>query len=582
MEPTQASNFFKYRKIIQYGLIISIIALLLLLLALLYNKLISEPKLEQLQKEIHISEQVNHFNEQTKNSYLSSQLNLQNYILTKDEQYLIKYNESLNELNNNLKKLANFASESELFALHLEKNSNKNTISVKDISSKIDSISKIKTPEASVMKSYFLKNKKFDYKNILDSISVKRNTSVDSVKRKGLFARVGDAISGKVDVQKEKENVVLTLGKGNSNGNEMIEKQFDQLFESINKYYQNEFEKYKKQYEQQFNVAKKEDNDFLEANKELLTYSSALLEKYNEALLSFTNEARRNFENSFQEDQKIKNLVVIGLLIFIVIIAILLIFLTRISFAYEKQLEEAKEKISDNLNFKKRIVAMISHEIRAPLNIISIYSKGIRRQVEDEDIKDSLKSIEFTTNSLSLLANQILEFSKKEDKSLQLNNKYFSLKEELAGTLSSLKIMVNENGNEFSIDDALDPSFDNVFSDSTKIHQLLYNLVGNANKFTSNGVISVALKSKQVSKEVLNLEVAVHDNGTGISEEDLQHIFEEYHQGKISSSVKNMGVGLGLNLCREIVELFKGTIHVESKEHVKTVVTFNLLLPLKE
>ena len=104
-----------------------------------------------------------------------------------------------------------------------------------------------------------------------------------------------------------------------------------------------------------------------------------------------------------------------------IVISIILAFITRLTFAYETRLEAAQEKIKQNLSFKNKIVGMISHEIRSPLNIISVYSKGIRKMIKDEDLQDSLKTIEFTTNSLSLLANQILEFSKNENKKMQLN-----------------------------------------------------------------------------------------------------------------------------------------------------------------
>lgn len=67
----------------------------------------------------------------------------------------------------------------------------------------------------------------------------------------------------------------------------------------------------------------------------------------------------------------------------------------------------------------------------------------------------------------------------------------------------------------------------------------------------------------------------------GIDEADIQHIFESYHQGEISADVKNLGAGLGLNLCKEIIDLFDGTIKVSSKKNIETIVSFNLLLNSK-
>lgn len=426
---------------------------------------------------------------------------------------------------------------------------------------------------------YFLKKKKFDFSTIIDSISLEKNVMVDSVKKKGLFARVGDAISNKVEVQKEKENITLTLGQNNS-AKDNLEYQYEQLFDKVNRHYQSEFKKYKQWYQKQLLVSKDEDNTFLEANKELLKYSNALLEKYNDVLLSFTNDTRKNFDEQYRTNEKIKDITVIGLILFIVIISILLAVLTKISFGYENRLKLAKQTIKEHLNFKNRIVSMISHEIRAPLNIISIFTKGIRAQVDAQDVKDSLKTIEFTTNSLSLLANQILEFSKNENKKLNLQSKKFSLHQELEGIFKSLQSIVEENGNEWKVKNNVQKNIPNVFSDPVKVHQLFYNLVGNANKFTSGGIISAEIHSKYEDDETLRLFVKIKDTGSGISEEDLEHIFEEYHQGTLSDKVSNLGVGLGLNLCRDIVELYQGTIQVESTKNVQTIVSFDLLLPI--
>jgi len=544
---------------------------------MLYNKYFNEPKLEKLQEDLHLSEQIGNFNNLTKDSYLKAQLNLQNYILTADTTYLTQYNEALNSLNLNLNKLADAANKSDLLSLFL-KHSNTDLTSIKKLRIKIDSVSKIKIPDPLKWNDYLLKNKKFEYNTIIDSLSYEKSISVDSVRKKGLLTRVGNAIVNKVEVQKETENIVLTLGN-DAKSKENIEKQFEQLFETVNKYYQKEFKNYKEQYTKYITKTKTEESDFLRSNKELLLYSNILLEKYNKALIDFTKETRKNFEKQYKSNEHLNNIVSISLMFFVVLISILLAFLTKMEFAYKKKLEIANEEIKNNLNFKNRIVGMISHEIRAPLNIISIYSKGIRNQVEDEDVKDSLKSIEFTTNSLHLLANQILEFSKNESIDMHLNSKAFSLQQELKGLFNALENMVSNNGNQLIILNNIDENLPLVFSDPVKIHQLFYNIIGNANKFTTNGCITIEVNFEYLNKDKLNILVKIIDNGVGIDEEDLKYIFEEYHQGTISKGIKNFGVGLGLNLCREIIELYDGKINVTSKKDIETVVYFNLLLP---
>lgn len=568
---------FKYRKKMHYVLILSVILIQLLLLILLYNKFYNEPKLEKLQADLHLSEQVNYFKNITKDSYTNAQLNLQNYIITKDDAYLIKYNEALSKLNINLKNLAKSVDKSDLLSLYL-KESKGDLLSVNKIELKIDSIGKIKIAAPLEWNDYLLKAKKFNYETIIDSISLEKKVSVDSVKKKGLLARVSDAITNKVDVQKETENVVLTLGN-NTKSKENLEKQFQELFNAVNKYYQKEFANYKSYYTKQVNENSTIDHDFLQANKDLLQYSNVLLEKYNEALVAFTNDTRKNFDDQYKANQNINNIVAICLIFLLVLITFLLAYLTKVAFAYEKSLESAEKTIKNNLNFKNRIVGMISHEIRAPLNIISIYSKGIRKQVEDEDVRDSLKAIEFTTNSLNLLANQILDYSKNEHTNLALNSREFSLQNELKGIFTSLLSIVENNGNQLIVNNTVSHKIPLVYSDPVKIHQLFYNLVGNANKFTDHGKITIDVKTENLIGDVLTLYVAIKDTGSGISTHDLKHIFDEYTQGTVSDKVKNMGVGLGLNLCKELITLYNGEIDVTSIKDVETVVKFTLQLP---
>ncbi|RXM46949.1 HAMP domain-containing sensor histidine kinase [Flavobacterium sp. YO64] len=202
----------------------------------------------------------------------------------------------------------------------------------------------------------------------------------------------------------------------------------------------------------------------------------------------------------------------------------------------------------------------------------------ISSSIKDAEIKETFQSIQFTTNSLLLLANQILEYSKDENRLLKLNNNNFQLKTEINQIVSSMGSLVESKGNKIAVSSNLADY--EVFSDAVKIHQLFYNIIGNANKFTKEGLIAIAIDAEKTGDKKLNLKVAIQDNGSGISENDLKNIFELYYQGTVSGKVNDLGVGLGLNLCKEIVELFGGAIHVESKQGNGTKVSFNLILNL--
>jgi signal transduction histidine kinase len=198
-------------------------------------------------------------------------------------------------------------------------------------------------------------------------------------------------------------------------------------------------------------------------------------------------------------------------------------------------------------------------------------------QIKDESLQQSFKSIEFTTNSLSLLATQILDYSKNENVKLKLNKSDFNLNQELNEILKVLASLVESNGNKLVVDSLLKNDIF-VNSDAVKIHQLFYNIIGNANKFTKNGMIKVLLKAQNSVDDKINLLVEIRDNGIGIDNEDLKNIFESYYQGVVSANVYNLGAGLGLNLCKELIELFEGEINVTSKKGEGTSVIFNLFI----
>ena len=160
-----------------------------------------------------------------------------------------------------------------------------------------------------------------------------------------------------------------------------------------------------------------------------------------------------------------------------------------------------------------------------------------------------------------------------------MNKSNFYLKEELDEILKSLTSFVENNGNQLEVKNAITENFQ-IHSDVVKIHLLFYNIVGNANKFTKKGLIKIDLLNEKIINNKLNLSIEIKDNGIGINEDDLKNIFESYYQGEISANVKNLGVGLGLNLCKELIELFDGKINVTSKKNEGTTVQFNLLLDL--
>lgn len=107
------------------------------------------------------------------------------------------------------------------------------------------------------------------------------------------------------------------------------------------------------------------------------------------------------------------------------------------------------------------------------------------------------------------------------------------------------------------------------------------NILGNANKFTENGQITVNIKTEKKDDAAIVLNTEIIDTGVGIAESDLKKIFEPYYQGVLSDDIENIGAGLGLSLCKELVELYGGKISVQSEPRKGTTVTFSLNLQIQ-
>ena len=559
---------FEKRKRIHFLLIGFIVFLQFLISVTWINENYNESIIKEINNELILSDSLAE-NSKVANFYLyESQNNFQKYLSDKDTLYLSKYYKSLNAMNKYIYEIANSKNKEFINILNAQY---KFKNSVENIRMKIDSLINIQLEISYSNNQEFILNK-FDYDDVLNSINIESNTKIDSVKKKGLFGRLGTAISGKTDIQKEKSDVLITMryGKNVSTGN--IEEQIEKLFINTNQYYQKEFLKLKLN----FNELKNKDLKLNQTNERIVKLSNELLKKIEVSTKKYNLLYKEKFNNQSSFNKKVKTFSFILLLVIMIILTFILVFFTKLAFDYEKKIIQAKSKLDQNLTFKNRIIGMISHEIRSPLSIIALISRRLVLDVKDDKIKDQFKSIDFTTNSLILLSNQVLEFSKNENRKPELNFQRFEIKNEL-NKITSLSPLVENKGNNLDYE-CIEGEGIFVESDLVKLHQLFYNIIGNANKFTNDGVIKVkfSLKVKNADNLILNAEIS--DNGIGINQADIENIFDNYYQGLKLDNVSDIGVGLGLSLCKEIIELFEGNIEIQSKENVGTIVSFYLIL----
>ncbi|ROH99515.1 histidine kinase/DNA gyrase B/HSP90-like ATPase [Chryseobacterium daecheongense] len=559
---------FKLRKIVHYSLIVCILLIQVIIAIFFYNEFVNEKKLKFIENQLKESRSLEGLTENSRKDFRDAQISLQKYMISQDDKDLKSYFASLRKLNNNFDKINEYENVNPGFKnnLGLQK---KDTVKVTTFKTLIDSVYQFSMNlPAKVEEKPFELTK---FKNNFENLEIKTETYADTIKKKGLMGRLKDAISGKVNVQKE--STVITMTNNKAADLSHIKSEMNDAMKSMEKHYTEEVKKI------QLSTARKQQNNmqFYNNFNKLLVYSNGLIDVYDNGIKSFKSGLEKELEKQNSINNKIRTYLVLGLMTLMFIVSILIMYFTRIAFIYEWKLNAANKQIKQNLNFKNRILGMLSHELRSPLKIINIFIDKITRATTDETIKDYLKSIKFTNSTLLIQSNQILEYTKNQEAGKKLVNNIFNLKDEINAIATAITPYIETRNNKFVVTDDI-PADTVVYSDNIKMNQIFMNILGNANKFTENGQIDLKLSTERISGNRIALTAVVKDTGVGISESDVEKIFEPYYQGIVSDEIDNVGAGLGLNLCKEIVELFDGKISVSSKLHEGTQVTFRINL----
>ena len=562
---------FKYRKYVHYSLLFSIILFQFLLALFIYNEFYNVNELEKINNDRENLKKAEVIIQNTSTHFSDAQNDFISFLTNKNDDTFNGFQKNMNTGMNKFDTLNNKLASNSGFTKYFKENHKEEYKNYQTAKKKIDSLRKANPLTNTSGFNDLLDVKKFDYSQILNSVKVDTKVEVDSVKKKGFFGRLGNAISGDVEVQKEKVNIVVSMkfGKNVSSGN--VQQQLGQAFNKTNEYYQEQIKNLKIK----LSLNKNSETELLLKSFDFLENSHSALKSINSSFFSYKNAIDKKYNKKEAETKSIRRITVFGIILLVLLVSIILIILTRLAFGYEKRLLVANKTIQENLIFKDKLVSMISHEIRTPLSILSLYSIQLKDKIVDPIIKQLFESITFTTNSANLLASQILEFSKNEQKKITLKATNFNVKNELNEVLNGLKSLVEQKNNTLHIDLDL-PDDLNVKSDVVKMYQVFYNLIGNANKFTEKGSISVQANAITTSAKYCTLKVTISDTGKGIKQEDISAIFNNFYQSVAEEKVHNLGAGLGLYLCKELIELFDGKISIESTLNKGTKVIFSL------
>ena len=242
---------------------------------------------------------------------------------------------------------------------------------------------------------------------------------------------------------------------------------------------------------------------------------------------------------------------------------------------------EAKENVrlkEEAAKAKSIFLANVSHELRTPLNGVIGMSELLKETPLNKDQQEFANSIRVCADTLLIVINDILDYSKLEAGKLKLYYSPLNLKETILEVVRALIFTNHERGLETKVDIDLDPEL-LVMGDPVRLHQLFMNTMSNSYKFTKKGSVHVRAKREHEDSESLTVTFSVADTGIGITQDQASRLFTPFSQADSSTQREFGGSGLGLSICKALIEVMNGKISLESQVGVGTTVYFTIKFP---
>ena len=246
---------------------------------------------------------------------------------------------------------------------------------------------------------------------------------------------------------------------------------------------------------------------------------------------------------------------------------------------YERELLQAQKKAEEEARIRSELIAMVSHDVRAPLNAIITAAALLEKTGPSPQQAKYVRVLQSSASHALTLLNSTLDLSRLEAGRQMLREREFGMRQLVYEVVASARLAARSKPDlevKAVVDDAVPPR---LVGDPGKLGQVLTNLMTNAVKFTERGLVSVVISVRTLTPEAVELEVLVSDTGIGIPADRLPHIFDEFTQASDEIADRYGGAGLGLAISRRLLELHGATLSVTSTVGQGT--TFSFVLALK-
>lgn len=240
----------------------------------------------------------------------------------------------------------------------------------------------------------------------------------------------------------------------------------------------------------------------------------------------------------------------------------------------QARLQEAKDEAEALSRSKSDFVAIVSHEVRTPMNGVLGMAHLLQDMVREGEEKECVDTIVHSGAALLSIVDDLLDISKLEAGRMEMDHAPFSLKDVVINAIAIMKPRADAKG--LIIQSSFDDHIPTVLiGDSHKLRQVLLNLMSNAIKFTDQGSVAVSALLLNTNDDQVDIGFDIVDTGQGISEKHKDYLFEAYTQASATVSRASGGTGLGLPICKHLVELMGGSIRFESEIDTGSTFIFN-------